>query len=112
MPLNCCARWSGGSFSNCTPRGDFSIKLRVTCSKPIFWSRVQMKTNDTKEISNHGTTHPDLRRKSLKVLAGDVKVFKIRAGCDNAVGCGPGTAAAVLIGVPRYQFRTPDCSCE
>jgi hypothetical protein len=80
---SCLACCSGGSFSNCSARDDWAIEFLVICSKPICLPITKTKRSETMEISSHGVHQLELRRKSVKVLLGAMKVSIMRAPSDG-----------------------------
>src|SRR5277367_220070 len=99
---SCLACWSAESFSNCSACEDWATAFLLICSKPICLPITKTKSSVTTEISSHGAHQLALRRKSLKVLLGAMKVSMMRAPSESGGSSGGGRGIGVT-GIAAMQ---------
>src|ERR1700691_5232718 len=105
---SCLACCSGGSLSKCAARDDWAIAFLLICSNPICLLITKTKSSETTEISSHGTHQLELRRKSVKVLLGAMKVSTMREPSERDGSCGWGVGIGVTgKAAMRASLRMP-----
>src|SRR5467141_1114286 len=75
--------------------------------KPIFWPAVKTKTVEITTIRRNGAHQAALRRRSVKVFEGAMKVLRMRAPSESGAGCEVGLGTAT--GVTGAAAMMPSC---
>src|ERR1700746_1712817 len=86
----CLSCWSAGS---CDARVECAIWYRLACSKVICLPMGNRNAKEKTEIKSHGPHHMALRRKSVNVFEGAMKVLIMREPSESGAASGAGDDA-------------------
>src|SRR5713226_59962 len=79
-----CSRWSTGRLSNWAAcLGAICSWFSVTLRNPIFWPTLYTKNVETMTINKNGAHQLALRRRSVNVFEGAMKVLTMRAPWES-----------------------------